>query len=75
MTEFPFRGEGELDEVTITIDHDRCVGVGRCEEIEPDVVELRSDGWSYPRTGARIPRRRAEQLCAECPSEAISILS
>jgi len=46
-----------------------------CEEIEPDVVEIRADGWSYPQPGVWISRERAEHLCAECPSQAIKVVA
>ena len=59
--------------VLIVIDHSRCVGIGRCEDLEPDAVELREDGWSYPRPGVKLPRSRAERLRCECPSQAIAI--
>jgi ferredoxin len=59
--------------VFITIDPDVCVGVGKCEELEPDAVELGDDGVSRPLEGVALPEDRADRLCTNCPSGAISI--
>jgi ferredoxin len=63
-----------MDLVGIAIDQGRCVGIGRCEELEPDAVEVGGDARSSPRSGVMLPRARAEALRSECPTGAISIL-
>ena len=59
--------------VFIQIDQDVCIGVGRCEELEPDAVELGDDGVSRPLEGIALTQERADKLCTNCPSGAISI--
>jgi ferredoxin len=62
-----------VDKVFITIDQDMCVGVGKCEELEPGAVELGDRGVSEPLPGVALTRERAEALVKNCPSGAISI--
>jgi ferredoxin len=45
--------------VFIAIDPDVCIGVGKCEELEPYAVELGEDGISRPLPGIALPRERA----------------
>lgn len=59
--------------VFVAIDPDVCVGVGKCEELEPNAVELGDDGVSRPHPGIALPEERAERICNTCPSGAISI--
>lgn len=59
--------------VFIKIDADICIGVGKCEELEPNAVELGDDGLSRPLPGVALPEERAEAICRNCPSGAISI--
>lgn len=59
--------------VFIAIDPDVCMGVGKCEELEPNAVEIGDDSISRPREGVALPEERAERLCTSCPSGAISI--
>lgn len=33
----------------ITIDQDNCIGCGNCEDVCPELFELREDGISYVR--------------------------
>jgi ferredoxin len=60
--------------VLIAIDEDTCVGIGRCEQLEPNAVALGDDAVSRPLAGVALPRERAEALCSNCPSGAISIV-
>ena len=62
-----------MDKVFITIDQDMCVGVGKCEELEPNAVELGDRAVSEPLPGVALTRERAEALVKNCPSGAISI--
>jgi ferredoxin len=59
--------------VFVHIDPDVCVGVGRCEDVEPNAVELGDDGISRPLPRIALPQERAEVICNNCPSGAISI--
>ncbi len=59
--------------VLVQIDPDVCIGAGRCEELEPNAVELGDDGISRPLPGVALTQERAEKICTNCPSGAISI--
>ena len=61
------------DKVFIAIDADVCVGVGKCEELEPNAVELGDSAVSQPLPGIALTRERAETIVKNCPSGAISI--
>jgi ferredoxin len=62
-----------MDNVFVTIDADVCIGIGKCEELEPHAVELGDDGVSRPLPAIALPRERAEKIVKRCPSGAISI--
>ena len=49
-----------MDKVFIAIDPDVCVGVGKCEELEPNAVDLGDNSVSSPRPGIALTRERAE---------------
>jgi len=58
----------------LVIDHDECIGCGQCEQVSPEVFELRDDGLAYV-----INEEPGENLVAEideaieeCPTGAIS---
>jgi ferredoxin len=59
--------------VFVHIDENVCVGVGKCEELEPNAVELGDDGVSRPLPGIALTQERADTICTRCPSGAISI--
>jgi ferredoxin len=59
--------------VFVAIDADVCIGVGKCEELEPNAVELGDDGISRPLPGIALPQERAERICKTCPSGALTI--
>lgn len=57
------------------INHDECIGDGICEEICPEVFELRDDGLAYvieedPDDGLLD---KVEEAVEECPTSAITI--
>jgi ferredoxin len=60
--------------VFIEIDADVCIGIGKCEELEPNAVDLGDDGVSRVREGIALPRERAEKIVKRCPSGAITIV-
>lgn len=59
--------------VFITIDPDTCVGIGKCEEIAEEAVELGDDGISHV-TGIAVDIDVARALCDGCPTGAIAIV-
>ncbi len=59
--------------VLITINPETCVGVGKCEEIAEEAVELGDDGISHV-TGVAVEMDVARRLCDECPTGSISIV-
>ncbi len=59
--------------VHIVIDPATCVGIGKCEEIAEEAVELGDDGVSHP-TGVAVDREVARAMCEGCPTGAISIV-
>ena len=61
------------EKVFIAIDPDICVGVGKCEELEPNAVDLGNNPVSTPLPGIALPLERAEAMVKNCPSGAISI--
>lgn len=62
-----------MGNVFIAIDADICIGIGKCEELEPGAVELGDDGISRVNEGIALPLDRAERLVKRCPSGAITI--
>ncbi len=56
-----------------TIDHELCIGDGICEDICPDVFELRSDGLAYviDAEPAESLWPKVEEASNECPTDAI----
>ena len=61
------------DPVEVSVDPDVCVGIGACIDAEPDTFELLDEGFARALPGARLPRDRAEEVIANCPSGAISL--
>ncbi len=56
------------------IDHDECIGDGLCEQICPEVFELREDGLAYvinENPGEDL-KSRIDEAIEECPTGAIS---
>ncbi|MDP6869021.1 MAG: ferredoxin [Acidimicrobiales bacterium] len=67
------RTEGD-DRVSLIVDEDRCIGVGQCELLEPEVFQLGDeDAISRVVDSAGLPRVRALEVADRCPSSAISI--
>ncbi len=62
------------DPVRLIVDVDRCIGIGQCELLEPEVFELGDeDAISRVAAGATLDRVRALAVVEACPSMAISI--
>lgn len=68
MTETP--NDGALC-VELYIDDTICVGMGRCEVVEPDVFEIDDDAISQVIGAARFTEDRAKAVMFECPTGAI----
>ena len=59
----------------VGVDHDLCIGCGQCEDMCPEVFQLRDDGLSYvinedPEPDLYGPIRDAAD---SCPTDAIEI--
>lgn len=74
------RGEilgGSLDEVTVRVDEDYCVGHGRCEQLAPGVFYVDRENGNIARVIAEELTddlmTQAQQAEAGCPAEAIII--
>ena len=65
----------EEPRVRVQVDDTRCVGIGACVEAEPGAFELGDEGVSRPVEGVRLALERAQHVCRECPSGAISIVA
>lgn len=62
------------DTVRLTFDVEKCIGVGQCELLEPDVFRLDDDeGTAVVIGDPELPRDRAGVVVDKCPSGAISI--
>lgn len=61
--------------VELRVDADRCIGVGQCELLEPEVFQLDDDEGISTLVGTRrLPRGRADTVIDRCPSGAIGIV-
>lgn len=58
-----------------TVDHSLCIGDGICEEICPEVFELRDDGLAYVINEDPEPdlRGKIQEAVDACPTDAIAI--
>ncbi len=64
----------ELGNARVVVDQDKCVGVGKCEMLEPEAMEVDEDtAIASMIEGTALPLERAQKLVTECPSSAISI--
>ncbi len=57
----------------VIVDHDECIGDGICENICPEVFEVRDDGLAYVLTFEATPEilEKIEEAIDECPTSAI----
>ena len=63
------------ERVLMAVDEDRCIGIGQCELLEPDVFRLGDeDAISRVVDGVGLAQSRALELVDRCPSGAISIV-
>ena len=60
----------------VVVDHNLCEGNGRCNEIAPEVFELRDDDRSYVLIEQPPPALRAkvELAARRCPRQAIRLI-
>ena len=62
------------DTVRLTLDAEKCIGVGQCELLEGDVFRLDDDSGTAAIVGDPVlPRDRAEVVVEKCPSQAIQV--
>lgn len=59
--------------VVIRIDESKCVGAGACMVHEPVRIEPGADGTAVVDPDATFVRDHAAEICADCPSGAISM--
>ncbi|MCH2421590.1 MAG: ferredoxin [Acidimicrobiales bacterium] len=65
---------GGEDRVSLIVDEDRCIGIGQCELLEPEVFQLGDeDAISRVVESSGLPRARALEVADRCPSSAISV--
>lgn len=59
----------------VTIDRDECIGDGICENVCPEVFEVRDDGLAYVLTFEESPEilEKIEEAIDECPTSAITM--
>lgn len=61
--------------VRLAVDGTRCVCVGQCELLEPEVFRVDDDeGIAVVVGGGRLPVERAQRVVESCPSGAISVV-
>ncbi len=58
--------------MALKVDHDLCTGCGLCEQVCPDVFELRDDGYSHVKPGAKENLPCVDEAIDQCPVGAIS---
>jgi len=58
-----------------SVDRDLCIGCGLCEDICPEVFQVRDDGYAYVIDEAPDPDLFGctRDACESCPVEAITI--
>ena len=61
------------DLVGLAVDATVCIGIGRCEMLEPDAFMVSDDAIAEVDPETRFTRVRANEIVMECPSGAISI--
>lgn len=59
----------------VIIDRDECIGDGICENVCPEVFEVRDDGLAYVLSFEETPEliEKIEEAIDECPTSAISM--
>lgn len=57
-----------------TVDHDECIGDGICEQVCPEVFELRDDGLAHVinENPDEPLQDKVDEAIEECPTGAIS---
>jgi len=59
----------------ITVDYDRCTGIGMCESIAPDRFELDDDGnLTIHRVEVEPGDTEADEAVRACPAMALSLV-
>ncbi len=62
-----------MTSLRLTVDRSRCVGIGQCEALHPEVFEIDDDALSTVLEPGTLPADQADAVAAACPSGAISI--
>jgi ferredoxin len=61
-----------MNDVTLVIDPDTCVGYGECVAEDADAVTLDDGGCAHPLL-ATVDADRAARICSACPVGAITV--
>lgn len=63
--------------VRVSVNRDKCVGIGMCEAIAPNVFEVGDDGQSHVLVNEIADKDVAavKQAAASCPTESLRIES
>ncbi len=59
--------------VRLVVDSSRCVGIGQCEVLQPEVFEIDDDGISQVQSPGLLDLADAQLVIDACPSGAISV--
>ena len=64
----------KISGVTVRIDRERCIGIGNCVKVAPEVFEL-DDGnvVAFREDAAEIERDRIIEACDVCPVDALIV--
>lgn len=59
----------------VTVDYDACASTGTCQQIAPEIFEVRQDGFLYvlQEEPPEELRAKADEAAEMCPTGAITI--
>jgi ferredoxin len=57
----------------VTVDQEKCIGCGNCQDVCPDVFAIEDDGKSHVKKGAPLDKECVKEAAENCPVEAITV--